>query len=322
MSIFKALFGNLAQTNRIWEPIIPPPKNYPRAATHALIVFAGWPLSDAFLKIAREDGISQGKILLICGLSSVVTLALLSAFRKRMDQLRPRNWPGLFSLGLCQIAGFVFWMYALPKMPLANMYVVSFLSPMTVACMAAFFLKESLDWKRATAIAVGFSGVVVAINPAAIFQDLNHGLPYLFLFGNMLASSIQMFLLRLVADKESSESTAFYSRLFVAIFGLALCVGTTNFFPMRPSTFLALCGSGVLGGIGWNMLAQAYKCAPAAAVAPFQYTQIIWSALIGYLLWRDLPNAHMLGGSAIVIGSALYLFRRERRISRTMSRVD
>jgi len=296
-------------------------RNYPRAAALASIVFAGWPLSDTFLKMAREQGVPQGEILLICGLGSLVTISFVSALRGKLDHLKPHRWGGLVILGLCQVAGFMCWMLALPRLPLANMYVVSFLTPMTVACIAAVVFKEPLGWKRGLAIATGFEGVVVAIDPAQIFQHGDLGLPYLFLLGNMVGSAIQMFLLRLVAEKEKSESTAFYSRAVMAVCGLVFCA-TTGFVAMKPWVFLALCGSGALGGLGWGLLAQAYKHAPVAAVAPFQYSQIIWGALLGYLLWSQVPSGYLFLGSAIIIASALYLFRFERRISRTMPRLD
>ncbi|MDD4615611.1 MAG: DMT family transporter [Alphaproteobacteria bacterium] len=297
-----------------------PNRNYPLAASLAVLVFAGWPVSDAFLKMAREAGVPQGEILLICGVASMATLFVFTAARGMLDHLKPNRWRGLVLLGLLQLAGFVYWMAALLRLPLANMYIVSFLAPLVVACFSSVILKESLDWKRWAAIAMGFVGVIFAVN-LHLSQNDGSWLPYLFLFGNMLASATQMFLLRLVSDKEKSESTAFYSRLILAMGGILLC-SFTGFTSINPSVFLALCSSGVLGGIGWALLAEAYKYAPAAAVAPFQYTQIIWGALLGYFIWGDLPTPHLLFGSAIIIASALYLFQQEKRISRTMPRID
>jgi drug/metabolite transporter (DMT)-like permease len=296
-------------------------RNYPRAAFLASVVFAGWPVSDAFLKIAKEANVPLGEILLICGLGSMLTISAVCATRRKIDHLTPYNVPGLILLGLLQVVGFLCWMMALPLLPLANMYIISFLAPMTVACMAAVFLKESLGLTRGLAIAGGFGGVVIAVNPSSLVQGADVGLPYLFLLGNMAASAAQMFLLRLVSDKERSESTAFYSRAIMAICGGILCL-STGIVPLSPWVFLALCGSGALGGLGWTLLAQAYKHAPVAAVAPFQYTQIVWGALLGYLFWKHVPSIYLVFGSAIIIASALLLFRQERRISRTMPRVD
>lgn len=297
------------------------PRNYPRAASLALTVFAGWPLSDAFQKIAREAGIPLGEILLSCGLGSLISISLVLATRHKLDHLKPRNWKGLALLGLLQLVSLTCWIKALPEVPLANMYIISFLAPMSVACLAAVILKEPLGWGRAIAIAVGFIGVVVAMNPQNLWGESTSLFPYLLLVGNMISSSVQMFLLRLVADKEHSESTAFYSRVVVSIGGLLLCF-FSGVVTMDFLVFLSLCGAGILGGLGWTLLAEAYKYAPAAAVAPFQYTQMIWGSLLGYIIWNELPQMSMLFGSLIIIASGVYLVRQERRISRTMPRLD
>lgn len=297
------------------------PRNYPRAASLALVAFAAWVVSDALLKLARTQGVALGEILLICGTGGMVVILLVSSLRGKIDHLRPHRPKGLLVLGMCQLMAFACWMMALPHLPLANMYVVSFLTPMAVACMAAVILKESLGWKRAAAIATGFAGVVITVNPANLFQSGGTWLPYLFLFGHMTLSATQMFLLRVVADKEKSECTAFYPRGIVALGGLVIC-GLTGTAAMKPWVFLILCASGALGGIGWALIAEAYKNAPAAAVAPFQYSQIICGALLGYLFWSDVPSVYLLCGSAIIIASGLVLVRQERRASRMMVRVE
>ncbi len=296
------------------------PRNYPRAALLASLVFAVWPLGDAFLKMAGHRDVPKGEILLICGLSSMAAVFIVTALRGKLPNLRPQNWKGLLSLGACQLASFSLWVSALPLLPLANAYVFSFLAPMAVACLAAAFLKEPFGWNRAGAIAVGFSGVVVAVHPESLLQNASATFPYLLLFVNMLASATQMFLLRVVADKEQSESTVFYARAVMAFGGLILCF-STGFVSLDLWTFLALCGSGAIGGLGWTLLAQAFKYAPAAAVAPFQYSQLFWGAIIGFLIWEDLPTLYLVCGVAIIIAANLYLFQFERRISRTMPRI-
>lgn len=297
------------------------PPNYSRAALLSLVVFAWWPLGDAFLKMVGESHVPMGEVFLICGLSSMAAIFVTASLCGKRANLRPRNWRGLVALGSCQIVSFSFWLLALPLLPLGNAYIFSFLTPMFVACLAVLFLKEPLGWKRALSIGAGFCGVVIAIQPSSLFQPGGHLLAYLFLFGNMLGSATQMFLLRLVSTKESCESTVFYSRAILASCGLFLCF-INGFVPIEPWAVLAICGSGVIGGLGWSLLAQAYKFAPASFVAPFQYTQLVWGALVGYLLWKDLPSMSLVLGSAVIILSNLYNVRDERRISRTMPRVD
>ncbi|MDR3425746.1 MAG: DMT family transporter [Alphaproteobacteria bacterium] len=269
--------------------------------------------------MARMASVPMGQIMLICGVGSMAVIFLASALRGKLDRLQPHRPIGLLAIGLCQVASFSFWMLALPLLPLANMYVVSFMAPMAVAILAVVFLKEPLGWKRAASIFAGFVGVVVAVNPSTLSAHGGGLIPYLFLFGNMAASALLMFLLRVVADKESSESTSFYARAALAVGGLVLCAAT-GFVAMKPHIFLALCGSGALGGAGWTLLAEAYKNAPAASVAPFQYSELILGAVLGYLIWSDVPSVWLLCGAAIIVASGLSLIRHERRASRTMMR--
>jgi drug/metabolite transporter (DMT)-like permease len=192
---------------------------------------------------------------------------------------------------------------------------------MTVACLASLLLKERLGKKRAAAIAVGFAGVVIAVNPFSAFQQNEMGLAYLALFCNMLCASGQMLLLRAVAEHEKSECTSFYPRAVLVVAGAFSCA-TTGFVALNPWLFLSLCLQGALGGLGWALMAQAYKNAPAAAVSPFQYSQMITGALLGYLMWGDVPNSHLWAGAAIIVLSGIFLVRHERRISRMTTRVE
>ena len=296
-------------------------KNYPRAALLALTSFTVWTVADALLKLVREAHIPQGQMMLVVGLSGMAVVFLLAALRGDIRRLQPHKWHGLIALGLCQLVGFICWVTALSHLPLTNMYVVSFLTPMTVACLATLVLKEPLGWKRAVPIAAGFAGVVIAVNPANLMQDSGAWLPYLTVFGSMAGTAAQMLLLRAVGHKETSECVVFYPRLLVVVFGIFSCA-TTGLVEMKPWVFLALFTAGVLGSIGWVLLSQAYKNAPAASVAPFQYAQMIMGALFGYLIWGDVPSAYLWSGAAVITASGIYLVRHERRVSRMMIRVE
>lgn len=294
-------------------------RNYPRAATLALTAFSLWTLSDALLKLVRSHGVPQGEILLISGLSGMVIILGIAALRGKVKNLQPKKWRGLGLIGLCQGASFLFWLVALPHLPLTTMYAVAFMTPITVAAMAAFFLKEKLGWRRGVAIGIGFGGVLIAINPLALLAGHSPWPPYLALFANMVMSATQMLTLRVVAQHESSECTSFYPRLVIVTMGAGLCA-TQGIVAMPPWVFVSVCASGALGGVGWALMSEAYKNATAAAVAPFHYSQMITGAVLGFLIWGNLPNLWLICGSAVIIASGIYLVRHERRVSRTVTR--
>ena len=295
-------------------------RNYPLAASLALIAFTGWSLGDAGLKLAREANVPPGEIMMISGAMGMIAVYMISALRGKVSYLRPARWDGLFAIGLCQLVAYVTWLAALPHLPLANMYVVAFLTPMMVACLAHVFLKEHLGMKRAVAIIVGFVGVIIAVNPVHLTSG-GSWLPYLIVSGNMVGSAVQMFLLRLVADRERSESTSFYPRLVMIAVGFVWCC-VSGFAPVPFPLFLAVATQGILGGLGWALMAQAFKNAPAAAVAPLGYIQIIVGAFLGYIIWNEKPDAYLFSGGAVIVLSGLYLIRHERRMSRMMVRAE
>ncbi|MDE2029971.1 MAG: DMT family transporter [Alphaproteobacteria bacterium] len=295
--------------------------NYSRAALFSLTAFALWSVGDALLKWARTADMPEGQVLVVSGLSGMAVILLLAILGKKLHRLRPQSPKRLLLIGLCQALAYLLWIVALPHLLLVGMYTVSFLTPMTVAAMASLFLKEELGAKRAAAIGTGFAGVVVAVDPASLIHDTAAWLPHLAVFGSMLMTATQMLLLRVVSQKESGGSLAFYPRAMIVAMGLLLCLlhGWGSF---KPLAALAIAASGAIGAVGWVLLAKAYKSAPAAAVAPFQYGQIFVGALLGYMIWDNLPGAWMLSGAAIIIASGIWLVRHERRMSRTMIRVD
>jgi drug/metabolite transporter (DMT)-like permease len=297
-------------------------KHYGRAALLALSSYSGWTLSDALLKLVRQENIPSGQILLISGLSGVVVVFLMAALRGNISRLQPHRWRGFVLLGLCQLTAFICWLNALPHLPLPTMYAVAFLTPMAVAASATILFKEHLGWKRGTAIAVGFSGVIIAVNPANLLRNSSEWFPYLYVFGSMAATAGQMLLLRAAGRRqESSESMSFYPRMVLVLAGLVACAAT-GFVEMKPWVFLAVCTSGALGGLGWALMAKAYKYAPAALVAPFHYSQMVTGGLLGYFIWGNVPNAYLLSGASVIIASGIYLVRHERRASRLMTRSD
>ena len=130
--------------------------------------------------------------------------------------------------------------------------------------------------------------------------------------------ALLMITTRAFKTTESSASLMFYPQLGMSITG----IGLVAFYWVTPSLVdLGLFAfAGVFGSIGVLCLTHAFRMAPVAAVAPFEYTALIWATLLGYLLWDELPDAVTLLGSAFIIGSGLYIIYRETRAAGHASR--
>lgn len=196
---------------------------------------------------------------------------------------------------------------ALQTLRLDQAVTVVFLAPLVVALLAGPFLGEWVGWRRMVAILVGFFGVVVAVHPDA--AGLNTGVLYSLLA--MLAYALFMLLTRHMATLDPPLVTLFYS-MFAGTAALTPYAVTHWVSPSEPLGWLLLAAMGLLGGTGHYLFLHAYRLAPASAVAPFLYTQILSMVALGYLVFADVPDAWTLGGATIVAASGIYLLHRER----------
>ncbi|MFD0938817.1 DMT family transporter [Methylobacterium trifolii] len=202
---------------------------------------------------------------------------------------------------------------ALRHLQLAETISIQFAAPLTVALLAGPLLGEWSSRSRLVAIGVGFLGVLVivrpglgAVHPAALFS-----------LGNVLCYALYVITTRKLAAYDSTATTMFYSGLA----GLALMTPLLPWIWTTPSAWTVwalLVGIGLLGTVGHWLLVLAHARAPANVLAPFIYTQLLWSVLLGFFLFGDVPSHWTLLGAMIVVGSGLYLLaqetmRRERR---------
>jgi drug/metabolite transporter (DMT)-like permease len=197
---------------------------------------------------------------------------------------------------------------ALQYLRLDQTITIVFLAPLLVALLAGPILGEWAGWRRILAIGIGFSGVIIAMNPGV--GDLNPGVVYS--LAAMLAYAFFMLLTRYMAAFDPPMVTLFYS-MFVGTFLGAPLAYFAWVTPPDLQAWLMLASLGLFGGIGHWLFLHAYRLAPASVVAPFLYFQLISMISFGYLVFDQLPDMPTLAGAAIVVASGIYLFHRERK---------
>ncbi|MEL7048651.1 MAG: DMT family transporter [Pseudomonadota bacterium] len=185
---------------------------------------------------------------------------------------------------------------------------IMFLAPLVVALLAGPFLNEWVGWRRLLAIVFGFSGVVIAINPASGPIEPAIG----FSFSAMAALALFMIVTRMVAAHDPPMVTLFYSMFAGVIFGAPFALAEWE-WPATSILWVYLLSLGVFGGIGHYLMILAYRLAPASTVSPFMYFQILTMTGLGYLVFDDQPDGFTLVGSALVVASGIYLVHREHR---------
>jgi S-adenosylmethionine uptake transporter len=277
-----------------------------KAILYALLGFAGWTGGDTFMKLAAELGVPKYEIMSVGGLSGMVTIFAITFARGDLAKLHPRNLRHLALLAFTFSLNYGLFLIGLSHLPLANFYMIIFMTPMVVALLAILFLHEPLTWKKGVGIMAGFLGVLVALNPSHFHFNSDQGIGYGAAFVGMLICSLQMMVLRFLGNKETRECTAFYPRIGAILSGVAAML-FLGFAPMSARAVFYSVMTGAVGGCGWLAMAHAYRLAHAATVAPFHYSQIITGTLIGFFIWHDVPTWNLAVGAAIVIASGLYI---------------
>jgi drug/metabolite transporter (DMT)-like permease len=288
-----------------------------QAVGFAVLGFTLWVLSDSCAKLAGETVLPPYEILGYFGLFGAGFMLLRARGRCRIRALWPRN-PRAQAMRACLAVGSTLCnIVALKHLPLAAFYVTVFLAPMMIAIFAALFLGENMRWPRRAAIVTGFIGVVIAVDPMDIAAQGNTAagdwIGYAAASFSSVLFAANVTWLRVMAQSESPDSLAFFNALIQGLAGF----GVMLVFPAAPVTLGLLgllCVMGVLGALGGIAVYSALKYTTAATVSQFHYTQIVAGALIGYVVWHDVPGLHMWVGAAVIIAAGLYVARQAGRV--------
>lgn len=195
---------------------------------------------------------------------------------------------------------------ALQYLQLDQTTSILFMTPLIVALLAGPLLGEWVGPRRLAAIAVGFLGVLIVTRPGLGM----HPAALLSVAGAVCYAFYGVWT-RMLAGTDSSRTTMFYS-------GIAGVVVLTPALPLiwtTPPSFGVIAGMvavGAFGALGHWLLILAHARAPAAVLAPFIYTQLLWMITLGYVFFGDTPDRFTLIGGAIVTASGLYLLYREK----------
>jgi drug/metabolite transporter (DMT)-like permease len=197
----------------------------------------------------------------------------------------------------------LFWCY--PRMPLADVYAIIFTAPLLITALSVPLLGERVGWRRWCAVLIGFAGVLVILDPG---QGLLSALALLALFAAVMHALNMILVRKLGAAREPVEMLGLFGNGLTLI----LMALVQPWIWQTPTPFeLALAAlAGCIAGSGFLLLATAFRLAPAATIAPFQYSQMLYGVAAGFLLFDERPEPHVLVGAAIIIASGLYVLSR------------
>ncbi|HEV2186292.1 MAG TPA: DMT family transporter [Stellaceae bacterium] len=197
---------------------------------------------------------------------------------------------------------------AIGKVPLATASAIGFTSPLIVTALSVPLLREQVGVRRWSAVCVGFLGALLIIRPGSGFAN-----PAVLL---LLASAGAYALYQIATRWVMAHDSPATGIIFAALLGSLATTMVLPFIFVMPKSFLdlgMLLSLGCLGGLGHFLVIKAFQAAPASVIAPLGYVELIGTALLGYLIFANFPDALTWVGAVIIIASGLYIATRERR---------
>ena len=208
--------------------------------------------------------------------------------------------PGLQLVrGLLLVASTLCFYLALRYLPLAEAAAISFVGPVLTTILAGWLLHERASGSQWVAVLLGFAGVLIIIRPGGGLFTPAAAFPLM----TAVLFSFYQIVTRKMAGNEHNYTTLFYTAFIGGIVAsIALPFGWQN-----PTLIQAaiMFGMGVFGGYGHYLLIRAVEYASPAALAPFGYSQLVWSTVLGYAVFGDFPDGGSLLGMAIVVIAGL-----------------
>ncbi len=225
--------------------------------------------------------------------------------RRGFGVLYTRRYRDHLKRGLSQFGSMTCFFLALRLMSLGGTVAISFSAPLFTTLLSIVILKEKVGVHRWSALAVGFLGVLIVTHPGAGTLQLGAA----FALGNAILISTVAIAIRRMSATESTETLTFYQMAIIALCTAGLLPLGFAWPAWRDLALLAVAGIG--NGIAQLWWTRSLSLAPPSAVVPFNYLSLVWATILGFFIWGDVPTRQLVLGSAIVVGSGLYILWRE-----------
>ncbi len=298
--------------------------NNPRGIILILIAMMVFSVQDGIMKHIYSF-VSLYEVYLIRTLVSFVLILFFLKITKNPIVFKTQYPLLTFCRVILFFFGFSSFYISLSVLPLGFATALFFVTPFLITIFAHFFLEEKIGPRRWSAVIVGFIGVYVTLNPD--FNNFNYSslLPILCAF----CYSLSMIIIKKTSDKDSvyTQTFTFYfgAIIFSTIFYFIIGDGQFNtsnhpasqfifreWFVDLETSILFMVATGVTATVAFLLLFTAYSIASPAVVSPFEYSILLWSPLIGWIYFNEIPSLNTVVGILIIVSSGIYIFIREK----------
>jgi drug/metabolite transporter (DMT)-like permease len=249
-------------------------------------------------------------------------IAIVWWFDGRLTTIITPGWWKMLARGLLNFTAYTCYYLGLAYLPMADTVALFFTSPLFITLAAAIFFRERVGLVSACAVAMGFAGVLLLVQPGGGGMELAALLPIL----GALGYALSMVIARPMGKTETAAAMSFWGNIcfLLCAFALSLVFGFGHFegashpsiafltrgwaMPTAVDLFL-MTSCGLISAIGITLLTYAYRIAPASKVAPFEYSFMFWGVLWGWMFWGSLPDVIGWLGIAVIIGAGLLVIR-------------
>ncbi len=295
----------------------------PREVERGMLLMVGGvlvvPSIDALAKLLTGE-LPAGEIAWSRFLFQTLFMAPWALLRLRQG-LPPHLWLHA-GRGMLLAAATLLFFAALKYLPLADSIAIFFVEPLILTLLSAVILGEPVGWRRLSAVAVGFVGALLVIQPS--YQVF--GPAALLPVGAALSFALYLVLTRRLAASADAASMQFWAGLFgLGAMSLALVLGAIAEIALldprwpSPRAWLMMALLGLIATFSHLLMVKAFRLAPAGVLAPFGYLEIIGATVLGFLIFGEFPDGLTWLGILIIVGAGLYVFQRERQLGRSAS---
>ncbi|QGZ34153.1 DMT family transporter [Stappia indica] len=212
------------------------------------------------------------------------------------------------------------WFAAIARLPLPDATAISFSAPLVTVALAAIILREKVRAYRWSAVVVGFLGILIILSPhlSGVAPTEEASLGAMLAFASAIFMALAMITVRRLTGTERTSTIVVWFAAVTSVFALM----SAPFGWVLPdlNDAIILVAIGLSGGVGQILLTQSYRYADASTIAPFEYTTMLWTVLVGWIVFAEVPTLEVIGGAIIVIGAGVFVIFREHRLGLDRSR--